>query len=111
MENPVESIDALIAPAPLTLGRIALLERINSPLLRGDVSDMAACAEGLWLLSLPVEEAAKRWPEASVQGICWLDATPLQEYRKRLSEALDGITAFYRMLPPAEEGGDAGKKG
>lgn len=111
MDNPVESIDALITPAPLSLGRIALLERINSPLLRGEVADMAACAEGLWLLSLPVEEAAKRWPDAAVQGICWLDATPLQEYRKRLSEALDGITAFYRMLPPAEEGGNGAKKG
>lgn len=109
MENPVESIDALLAPSPLTLGQIALLERIDSPLLRGDVSSISKCAEALWLLSLPLEEAASRWKEVPVQGVLWLDATPLQAYRKRLAEVLDGITAFYRMLP-AQEGGEP-KKG
>lgn len=109
MENPVESIDALLSPSPLTLGQIALLERIDSPLLRGDVSSISKCAEALWLLSLPRDEAASRWQEAPVQGVLWLDATPLQAYRKRLAEVLDGITAFYRMLP-AQEGGEP-KKG
>ena len=109
MENPVESIDALIDPSPLTLGQIALLERIDSPLLRGDVGSMSRCAEAMWLLSLPREEAARRWKEAPVQGILWPDAPTLQEYRKRLAEVLDGITAFYRMLP-AQEGGEPKKE-
>lgn len=103
MDNPKAALDALLEPSPLTLGQIALLDRIESPLLHGDVASIAETARGLWLLSLPIAEACKRWRESEAAAILWLDGLKPAEYRRRLGAALDGIGAFYALLPKAED--------
>ena len=107
--NPEKALEALVEPSPLTLGQIALLERIDSPLLRGDVSSIHECARGLWLLSLPPQEAATRWRESEQEAIAWLDAVGVQGYRNAVTRVLDGITAFFDMLP-RPDGEDVKKK-
>ena len=103
METPQKALDALIDPDPLTLGQIALLERIKSPLLDGRSTAIADVAPSLWLLSLPIEEAVKRWKEADVQGILYVNRMTPKEYTDHLISAFNASGKFLEMLPRAEE--------
>ncbi len=103
MQNPDQGLEALARPPALTLGQMALLDLVESPLVLGDYASLHKTVFALWLLSMPTPEAAAaaRDPDGAIR---WADALTPAEYRRRLGEALAGIEAFYRMLPRAEEG-------
>ena len=106
MKNPKDALDALVDPSPLTLGQIALLDLYKSPLLEGKIDDLNAVLFGLWLLSMPLEEAVAQahFPEGA---IVWGGSLTTEEYNRRLEDAMNGIAAFFHILPRPESGDDA----
>ena len=42
-DNPKAALAALTSPAKLTLGKVALLCRLDSPVLAGKIDDMPKC--------------------------------------------------------------------
>ena len=105
MKNPKDALDALVDPSPLTLGQIALLDLYKSPLLEGKIDDLNAVLFGLWLLSMPLEEAVAQahFPEGA---IVWGGSLTTEEYNRRLEDAMNGIAAFFHILPRPESGDD-----
>lgn len=101
--NPIAGVDALVDPSPLTIARVALLSRVNSPVLFGHAEDIDRCLEALYLTSAPIAEAAKSAKAGtSVEdALAWADGEIAEpgEYSKRLVALLDSITEFWKMLP------------
>ena len=112
MHTPDKALEALAAPAPLTLGQVALLDLYKLPILAGKIDDLNATAFALWLLSMPLEQAVAEahFPE---RAIIWAEKVGVEEYNDRLVKALNAIARFHGMLPKAESGDedDEGMKG
>lgn len=109
MHTPDKALEAMVEPAPLTLGQIALLDLYKCPILDGKIDDVNATAFALWLLSMPLERAVAEahFPE---RAIVWAGEVGVDGYNERLVKALEAIGRFYGMLPKAESGEDAQKK-
>lgn len=107
MHTPDKALEALAAPAPLTLGQVALLDLYKLPILDGKIDDLNATAFALWLLSMPLEQAVAEahFPE---KAIVWAGEIGVDEYNDRLVKALNAIARFHGMLPNAESGEDEG---
>ena len=105
MHTPDKALEALAAPAPLTLGQVALLDLYKLPILDGKIDDLNATAYALWLLSMPLEQAVAEahFPE---KAIIWAEKIGVEEYNDRLVAASNAIARFYGMLPKAESGED-----
>lgn len=101
--NPADGLDALVAPDPLTLGRVALLERADAPILRMDVDSLTDTLAALWLVRAPVEEAAREWPRRYELSAVWGDKLSPEDYRRELYSLLRALAAFRRLLPRATE--------
>ena len=101
MHTPAPALEALAAPAPLTLGQVALLDLYKLPILDGKIDDLNATAFALWLLSMPLEQAVAEahFPE---KAIIWAEKIGVDEYNDRLVKALNAIGSFHGMLPKAE---------
>lgn len=105
MHTPDKALEALAAPAPLTLGQVALLDLYKLPILDGKIDDLNATAFALWLLSMPLEQAVAEahFPE---KAIIWAEKVGVEEYNDRLVAASNAIARFYGILPKAESGED-----
>ena len=101
--NPQAALDALADPAPLTLGQVALLEKIRSPLLTG-AADAADVIPGLFLLSLPSAQGAKHLKTLEHDAFAWADTLTPADFRERWRAALEALAAFYALLPGPEGG-------
>lgn len=110
--NPVAGVDALVDPHPLTIARVALLSRVNSPVLFGHADDLPRNVEALYLASAPIAEAAKsaKSGTSAEDALAWAEADDgvkeTKGYAKAMCALLDAITAFWKMLP----NGDPEKK-
>lgn len=105
MQTPRKALAALLHPRrkALTLGRLALLEWLGAPLLRGEWQSLHATATALWALEAPYGEVVgPSEDERLARALAWVDSIGAAEYRRRLSGALDGIAEFYAMLPRAD---------
>lgn len=107
-ENPQAALDALATPAPLTLGQVALLEKIKSPLLGGGEVTAADAIPGLYLLSQPSSEGARHLETLTEDAFAWADTLEPTAFRERWEAAIKGLRAFYALLPGPEA--DAPKK-
>ena len=109
MHTPDNALKAMVEPAPLTLGQVALLDLYKLPILEGTIDDVNATAFALWLLDMPLEQAVAEahFPE---KAIVWAAEVGVDGYNERLVKALDGIRRFYGMLPKAETGDDGGQE-
>lgn len=106
--NPIASVEALVDPKPLTIAKVAILSRVNSPVLFGKVDGPGVALEALYLTSIPAAEALKHIATAKDDAIVWAEEA-LKEpgaYSDRMCALLDAITAFWKMLP----NGDPEKK-
>ena len=105
MHTPDKALEAMVAPAPLTLGQVALLDLYKLPILDGKIDDLNATAFALWLLSMPLEQAVAEahFPE---KAIVWAGQIGVDEYNGRLVKACNAIAAFHGMLPKAESSGE-----
>lgn len=105
MHTPDRALEAMVAPAPLTLGQVALLDLYKLPILDGKIDNLNATAFALWLLSMPLEQAVAEahYPE---KAIVWAEKIGVEEYNDRLVKACRAIERFYGMLPKAESAED-----
>lgn len=112
--NPEAALAALTDPRPLTMARIALLMRIKSPVLFGQVGDTEECIKALWAAEAPFAEVVAHVGDAGAQSLKWAEAQGmcLKEYRTKLTGLLESLTAMWQMLPKGEPGedGEDGKK-
>jgi len=101
-KNPAASLDALAATPELTLGKMAVLCRIDSPILAGDATDMPSTLTALWILATPFEEVLANRHDLETPALAWGDRMAPAEYRKRIIAALKAVDDYYRMLPRRE---------
>lgn len=106
--NPEAALAALTDPKPLTMARIALLMRVKSPVLFGQVGDTEECIKALWAVEAPFAEVVSHIGDAGPQSLKWAEAKEmgLKEYRAGLTNLLKSLTAMWQMLPKGESGGD-----
>ena len=102
-DNPQAALDALTAPAPLTLGQVALLEKIKSPLLGAGNLAAADVIPGLFLLSIPSAQGAKHLDTLTEDAFAWADSLTPADFSRRWVEAIKALRAFYALLPAPTE--------
>lgn len=107
-KNPAASLDALAATPELTLGKMAVLTRINSPILVGEAVDIPSTLTALWILAAPFDEVLANRADLETPALRWGERMEGTEYRRRIIAALDAVQQYYDMLPRAEP--DAKKK-
>jgi hypothetical protein len=101
-KNPAASLDALAATPELTLGKMAVLTRINSPILVGEASDIPSTLTALWILAAPFEEVLDNRADLETPALKWGERMEPAEYRRRIIAAMDAVNAYYAMLPRKE---------
>ncbi len=101
-KNPVASLDALAATPELTLGKMAVLTRINSPILVGEASDIPSTLTALWILAAPFEEVLDNRADLETPALKWGERMDPAEYRRRIIAAMDAVDTYYGMLPRKE---------
>ncbi len=101
-KNPAASLDALAAAPELTLGKMAVLTRINSPILVGEASDIPSTLTALWIIAAPFEEVLENRADLETPALRWGERMEAAEYRRRIIAALDAVDAYYAMLPRKE---------
>lgn len=102
--NPIASVDALINAKPLTIAQVALLSRIDSPILFGIADDINKCITALYLLSIPMSEAVKHLKTAEDDALVWSHEKygSFKDYSRDMCSLLDSITEFWKMMPSAD---------
>ena len=105
MHTPGKALEAMAAPAPLTMGQVALLDLYKCPILGLNYDDVNATAFALWLLDMPLEQAVveAHFPD---KAIIWAESVGVEGYKSRLVKALNAIGSFYGMLPKEESADD-----
>lgn len=101
--NPKDAVDAIVSQKPLSLVKMAILEKAKSPVLELEVSDLCADIKAAYLYSLPVADALAALPDADEKSLVWLEEVGEDEYRRLFSELVDSLIEFYRMLPPTKK--------
>lgn len=101
--NPEKALDAVLNDTPLSLVKMAILEKAKSPVLRLEVDNLCDDIKAAYLYSLPTAEAVKAIPDADSASLEWLEKVGDDEYRRIFSELVDGLIAFYKTLPPAPQ--------
>lgn len=97
--NPKAALDALTTTSPLTLGKMALLCRLDAPILAGDISDMSETLAAILVVEQPVRETVAHFATIHADAICRYDGLSVEEYRAKAGAALDAVAAFFEMLP------------
>ena len=105
MHNPKPILDAILAPPSLTVAQIALLERMESPLLRLDVGNHVENIKAAYALNLPIGDALRKFSDEDfeVNAIVWADELGWDAYMGKLAEAVSGIVGFWHMMPPSKK--------
>lgn len=100
-DNPQEITDAITKPKPLTLGKIALLESLAAPILKGKIDLLADNLKALYIYRTPTDkiEIGRIENAAAEYG----DSLNIEDYRSGLLELMKAITEFFKMLPRPEE--------
>lgn len=102
-ENPQKALDATLSGTPLSLAKLAVLEKAKSPVLRLDINDLCEDIKAAYLFSLPASEAVKAIPDADAKSMEWLEGIGDGEYRRIFKELVDGLISFYQTLPPPSQ--------
>lgn len=101
-ENPKVALDALINPSALTLGKLAILSQIKSPVLEGNVDDLTKTLTALYVFERPLEDVLQRRLELTESALKHYDQLDPNAYRARVGVMLDGVAKFFELLPRPE---------
>lgn len=104
MKTPEPALNALVDPHPVTLGQIALLEKIGSPLVVGSEGEVPAAdlIPSLYLLTLPSREGVAHLTTLEADAFAWADGLTAAQFQEYLRTAMEGVKAFYELLPQPE---------
>lgn len=117
MQNPKAALDAICVPSELTISKIALLERIQSPVIFGNTDDTVKNIVALYAITQSPAEVLKHLAAEDVEAaaLAWADGITPSSFALMLAKMLDAISAFWKMLPRPEEetadGDGTSKKG
>lgn len=109
MSNVDKGLDALIAPKRITLGDVARLERIRSPLLAADFSSLAANLSAILALRMDADEFVAKAdalanPDAlDAEAIRLGDGLTMDGYRAELERLVQGLVDFGVLMPRPDE--------
>lgn len=106
-KNPTTALDAICAPCHLTMAEVALLERIESKLVFGDISDTANNIVSVFALrgEKKPSEILKMLRDKTLEDNAydWAATLDPKAFSEKQAEILDGIAEFWKMLPRPEE--------
>lgn len=103
-----KGLDALIAPRKFTLGDVARLERIKSPLLSADFSNLVFNLTAMVALRMDADEFVKKADALTGDAIRLGDEMTTEQYHAELERIAEGLTEFGILMPRPDE--DAKKK-
>jgi len=98
-ENPKAALDALTTPSALTLGKIALLCRLEAPILAGRIDDLNETLAALYVIETPLERSVSEFARIRDVALVRYDSLTPDEYRAKVGVALDAVAAFWEMMP------------
>lgn len=105
MQNPPIVLTGLTRPAPLSLGRLALLEKIGSPFIgEPRQASFREILPSLYLCHLPYEEAieAAYAPALETLALKWAAEMGREEYQARVAALNAALADFFGALPRPE---------
>lgn len=103
-DNPKAALAALTSPVKLTLGKVALLCRLDSPILSGKIDDMPKCLTAIFVVENDFADSVANFSRIEdLALIAYGGISPL-EYRQKLAHTLDEVAAFFEMLPRPSPG-------
>lgn len=106
MENPEEVINAVTDAKPLSLAQIAVLEKAECPVLRFEIDKIADNIRAAYLYATAkksVRDAVAAIADAEAASLEWVDGLKDGEFKAIFTELLEGLDAFYQMLPPPKK--------
>lgn len=98
-DNPSKALEALTSTSRLTLGKIALLCRLESPILAGNVESLPDTLTAVYVIEQPLAESLVRLRTIEEEAIAFYDGLSAEEYRRKVAGALDAVASFFEMLP------------
>lgn len=102
--NPPQVIEGFTQPAPITLGQIALLEKIKSPLVTPSGScELLDLLPSLYLLSMSAREGLEHLTTLQADALAWADTLSHQQAIEATRRAQVALQAFFTALPRETE--------
>lgn len=99
-DNPKAALDALANPAPLTLGKMAMLCRMDSPVLGGEIVHVTKTLAALYVYEHDTKDvAAMTDTQIESAAVVEYDRLTTDGYRVHVARMLDAVAAFYEMMP------------
>ena len=114
-KNPKAALDAICTPGSLTMGKLALLESLGSPVLKGELDDTTSNMIAVYAVGSgesPSQVLAQHKNGCLVDlALDWCDKFSPEDFMVLLGRVLDEVVAFWKMLPrpEAEDEGEGGK--
>lgn len=103
MSNVDKGLDALIAPKKFTLGDVARLERMKSPLLEADFSSLNANLAAMAALRMGAEEFVSKADALEADALKLGEELSSEEYAAELNRIADGLVQFGVLMPRPDE--------
>ena len=98
-DNPKAALAALTSPAKLTLGKVALLCRLDPPVLAGKIADVPKGRPAIFVVENDFADSVANFGRIDdLALIAYGGISPL-EYRQKLAHTLDEVAEFFEMLP------------
>lgn len=103
-KNPSAILDSIAEPSPLTISQIAILEKISSPLLNNDITNLGENIKSTYIVNIPYRDAVKCVKDGTLEekAMEWADALGWEEFQIKMLNLVLGIVGFWKMMPPQE---------
>ncbi|MGN0890528.1 MAG: hypothetical protein ACI4W7_02630 [Candidatus Spyradenecus sp.] len=104
-QNPPIVLEAVTRPHPLSMGLMALLEKIASPFVgEPRVASIREILPSLYLCHIPYREAiaAAYSEDLEALALAWAEGMGAAEYRERVDTLNAAISDFFGALPRPE---------
>lgn len=101
--NEQKGLKALVKPSPITIGKLARLELIKSPLVGGDFKEINECLKALYILELPAAEVESHVPTLTSDALAFAETLSHEDYKAKMQSLVDSLCAWWDMLPRPDE--------
>lgn len=110
--NPSAILDSIAEPSPLTISQMAILEKIDSPLLSRNVTNLVENIKATYIVNIPYKDAVAQIKDETFESrsMEWADSLGWDVFQEKLGLLLVGLFGFWKMMPPPESDSDSKKK-